>query len=102
MNPNELGRIFDRANQSFAEAQQVGAKVDRSVTRANDVMRRADERDGAARDAVRERQRLNADLAGRAKRIGIAIGIISLATIVIGLIIPIGMFGFLAAVGLAI
>src|SRR3954469_12860137 len=103
MNPNELGRIFDRANQSFAEAQQVGAKVDRSVTRANDVMRRADERDGAARAAaVRARQRLNADVVGRAKRIGIAIGIISLATIVIGLIVPIGMFGFLAAVGLAI
>src|SRR3954451_21457694 len=103
MNPNELGRIFDRANQSFAEAQQVGAKVDRSVTRANDVMRRADERDGAARAAAgRERQRLNSDVVGRAKRIGIAIGIISLATIVIGLIIPIGMFGFLAAVGLAI
>ena len=103
MNTNELGRIFERANQSFTEAQQVSAKVDRSVTRADDVMRRADERGGAVRAAaVRERQRLNADLAGRAKRVGIAIGVISLATIIIGLIIPIGMFGFLAAVGLAI
>jgi hypothetical protein len=32
----------------------------------------------------------------------VAIGLISLITIVIGLIVPIGMFGFLAAVGLAI
>jgi hypothetical protein len=103
MNTSELGRIFERANQSFAEAQQVSVKVDRSVTRADDVMRRADERGGAVRAAaVRERQRLNADLAGRAKRVGIAIGVISLATIIIGLIMPIGMFGFLAAVGLAI
>ena len=103
MNTNELGRIFERANQSFAQAQQVSAKVDRSVTRADDVMRRADERGGAVRAAAqRERQRLNSDLAGRAKRVGIAIGVISLATIVVGLIVPIGMFGFLAAVGLAI
>jgi hypothetical protein len=60
-------------------------------------------RDGAARDAARrERQRLNAGLKNRAIRVGVAIGIISLLTIVIGLIMPIGMFGFLAAVGLAI
>jgi hypothetical protein len=103
MNTNELGRIFERANQSFAQAQEVSAKVDRSVTRADDVMRRADERGGAVRAAAqRVRQRLNSDLAGRAKRVGIAIGVISLATIVVGLIVPIGMFGFLAAVGLAI
>ena len=103
MNTNELGRIFDRANQSFAQAREVSAKVDRSVTRADDVMRRADERGGAVRAAAqRERQRLNPDLAGRAKRVGIGIGVVSLATIVVGLIMPIGMFGFLAAVGLAI
>ena len=35
-------------------------------------------------------------------RVGVAVGVISLATIGIGLIVPIGMFGFLAAVGLAI
>ena len=32
----------------------------------------------------------------------IIIGVISLLTIIVGLIMPIGMFGFLAAVGLAI
>jgi hypothetical protein len=62
-----------------------------------------DERRGPAGDAAqRERRRLNADLAGRVKRIGIAILAISILTIVVGLVIPIGMFGFLAAVGLAI
>lgn len=103
MNPNELGRIFDRANQSFERAQASSQKVDRSIDRADRVMRRADERDGAARAAgQRERQRLNADLKRRFGRVGVWIGIISLATIVLGLIRPIGMFGFLAAVGLAI
>ena len=103
MNANELGRIFERANDSFARAEKVSQKVGRSVARADSVMRRADERTGALREAARrERQRLNSDLAGRAKRVGVAIGIISLVTILIGLITPIGMFGFLAAVGLAI
>jgi len=66
-------------------------------------MRSMDERGGAARDAARrERQRLNAGLGRTLARVGIAVGVISLATIVIGLVMPIGMFGFLAAVGLAI
>ena len=103
MNPNELGRIFDRANDSFERAARTSQKVHRSIDHADAVMRRADERSGAVRAAAqRERQRLNADLKSRAARIGVAIGLISLATIVIGLIVPIGMFGFLAAVGLAV
>ena len=103
MNANELGRIFDRANESFARAERTGQKVDRSIDRADQVMRRADERSGAVRAAAsRERQRLNADLKQRAARIGVAIGLVSIATIVVGLIAPIGMFGFLAAGGLAI
>jgi hypothetical protein len=75
------------------------------IARADRVMRRIDERDGPAQAAGRrERQRLNADLGRRIKQIGIAIGIVSVLTIVVGLIVPngIGMFGFLAAVGLAI
>jgi hypothetical protein len=103
MNASELGRIFDRANESFARAERTSQKVDRSLDRADQVMRRADERSGPVRAAAqRERQRLNADLKRRAARIGVAIGLVSIATIVVGLIIPIGMFGFLAAVGLAI
>jgi hypothetical protein len=45
---------------------------------------------------------LNSDLKQRAVRVGVAVGLISLITIIVGLMIPIGMFGFLAAVGLAI
>jgi len=103
MNPNELGRIFDRANDSFERATKTSQKVDRSIDHATDIMRRVDERSGAVRAAAqRERQRLNSDLKSRVARIGVAVGLVSLATIIIGLIMPIGMFGFLAAVGLAV
>jgi hypothetical protein len=103
MNSHELGRIFERANESLALAERTSRKVDRSIDRATQVMRRADERRGAAGAAAqRERQRLNRDFGRRLARIGLAIGVVSLATIAIGLFVPIGMFGFLAAVGLAI
>jgi hypothetical protein len=78
-------------------------KADRAIAHANAVFQRLDDRKGAVADAARrERQRLNADFGRRLARIGVAIGVVSLATIVVGLIVPIGMFGFLAAVGLAI
>ncbi len=78
-------------------------RADLAIARADRVMRSLDHRDGAMRAAAqRERQRLNAGLGRTLVRIGVAVGIISLATIVIGLIKPIGIFGFLAAVGLAI
>jgi hypothetical protein len=73
------------------------------VAHASEVMARLDDRSGAAREAAkRERQRLNSDVARRVKRVGVAIGLVSLITIIVGLMVPIGMFGFLAAVGLAI
>lgn len=78
-------------------------KVTNAIDHANAIFSRLDERDGAVRDAARrERQRLNAGLGNALVRAGIAVGVISLATIAVGLIVPIGMFGFLAAVGLAI
>lgn len=78
-------------------------KTQLAINRADRVMRSLDERDGAARDAARrERQRLNAGLGKTLGRIGIAVLLISIVTIAVGLIKPIGMFGFLAAVGLAI
>lgn len=78
-------------------------RFDKVIERADRVMRQLDERDGAVRDAARrERQRLNADLMKRFSRVGVAVGVISLLTIIVGLITPIGMFGFLAAVGVAI
>lgn len=81
----------------------VNLKVERALARFDRVTRALDERDGAPREAARrERQRLNRDFGKRIARVGVAIGIVSLVTIVVGLVIPIGMFGFLAAVGLAI
>ena len=78
-------------------------KADLAIARADRVMRQLDERDGAARAAARrDRQRLNAGLGRTFGRIGMALLAISIVTIIIGLITPIGMFGFLAAVGLAI
>ena len=78
-------------------------KADLAIARADRVMRQLDERDGAARAAARrERQRLNAGLGRTFGRIGMALLAISIVTIIIGLITPIGMFGFLAEVGLAI
>ena len=82
---------------------EVTEKVERAIARFERVTQQLDQRKGPVRDAARrERQRLNADLTHRVKRVGVAIGVISLVTIAIGLFIPIGMFGFLAAVGLAI
>jgi len=82
---------------------EVTDKVERAIARFERVTRQIDEREGPVRAAARrERQRLNADLTHRVKRVGLAIGLVSIITIVIGFIVPIGMFGFLAAVGLAI
>jgi hypothetical protein len=82
---------------------EVTDKVERAIARFDRVTRQLDERDGPAREAARrERQRLNADLASRAKRVAFAVLVISILTIAVGLFIPIGMFGFLAAVGLAV
>jgi len=82
---------------------EVADKVERAVARFDRVTRQLDERGAPVREAARrERQRLNTDLGRRFARVGVAIGVISLITIAVGLVIPIGMFGFLAAVGLAI
>jgi hypothetical protein len=78
-------------------------KVERAIARFDRVTTQLDQRGGPVREAARrERQRLNADLARRFARVGTALLVVSIVTIVIGLFIPIGMFGFLAAVGLAI
>jgi len=82
---------------------EVTDKVERAIARFDRVTGNLDQRGGPVRDAARrERQRLNADLGRRFGRAGVAIGLISIVTIAVGLFVPIGMFGFLAAVGLAI
>jgi hypothetical protein len=78
-------------------------KFDLVLARADRVMRQIDERDGAVKSAAqRERARLNAGLGKTLTRVAVSVAVISLVTIGVGLILPIGMFGFLAAVGLAV
>ena len=77
---------------------EVTDKVERAIARFERVTQQLDQRGGPSRDAARrERQRLNAGLGRTLSKAGITIGVIWLATIVIGLFNPIGMFGFLAA-----
>ena len=103
MNERDVASIFDRANASFEKAGETHNRVAVSTTRADNVLARIDQRSGAATDARRrELKRLNSGVMQTLVRIGITVGIISLTAIGIGLVIPIGMFGFLAAVGLAI
>jgi hypothetical protein len=78
-------------------------KANLVISHADRVMARLDARSGIVRDArKRELQRLNEGVMQTLVKIGAAVGVISLGTIGIGLFMPIGMFGFLAAVGLAI
>jgi hypothetical protein len=77
---------------------EVTDKVERAIARFDRVTRQLDERDGPGRAAAsRERQRVNAGLGRTILKVAITVAVIWLATVAIGLIKPIGMFGFLAA-----
>jgi hypothetical protein len=74
-------------------------KVERAIARFDRVTHQLDQRDGPAREAARrERERLNAGLGRTAAKVAVGVVLVWLATIVIGFVQPIGMFGFLAAV----
>ena len=78
---------------------EVTDKVERAIARFDRVTRQLDERDGPAREAARrERERLNAGLGRTAAKVAIGVIIVWLATMFIGFVKPIGIFGFLAAV----
>jgi hypothetical protein len=84
-------------------SQDVSTKVARTMEIVERVNRSLDERGGAVAGARRrERQRVNRALGKRLASVGVAVGVVSLLTIIVGLMVPIGMFGFLAAVGIAI
>jgi hypothetical protein len=77
---------------------EVTDKVERAIARFERVTRQLDERGGPAREAARrERQRLNAGVGRTVLRVAITLALIWMAIIVIGLVTPIGMFGFLGA-----
>src|SRR5688500_8673270 len=103
MSVKSLNAIVERAREGMDSAVASSARVNKTLTRADRVMAQEASRDGPARAAARrERQRLNTGLKNRVIRVGVAIGVSSLLSIVIGLVMLFGMFGFLAAVGLAI
>ena len=73
-------------------------KVERAIARFDRVTQQLDQRGGPSREAARrERARLNAGVGRTMLKVGTTVAVIWLATIVIGLVKPIGMFGFLAA-----
>lgn len=78
-------------------------KVEKAIARFDRVTQALDARDGTVRDSARrERQRLNSGLGRTAARVGMAIAMVGVLTIIVGLFMPIGMFGFLAAVAIAV
>lgn len=74
-------------------------RAQRVVAHANDVMARLDQRGGPVQQAAqRERRRVNSSLGRTIVGATIAVALIWLAAIIVGLIQPIGMFGFLAVI----
>ena len=83
----------------MSEVSDVTDKVERAIARFDRVTQQLDQRGGPAQAAARrERGRLNAGLGRTAAKVAAAIVVIWLAAVVIGLLKPIGIFGFLAAV----
>jgi hypothetical protein len=73
-------------------------KVEQAIARFERVTQQLDQRDGPARAAARrERERLNSGLSRTAVKVVGAVLLIWLATVIIGFVKPIGIFGFLAA-----
>jgi hypothetical protein len=78
-------------------------KVGRALARFDRVMAVIDEREGpVATQARRERQRKIRRYGRATRNAALALLVVSIATIVVGLVTPIGLFGFLAAVALAV
>jgi hypothetical protein len=73
-------------------------KVERAIARFERVTNQLDQRGAPSRDAARrEQRRLTAGLGRTLLKVAITVAVIWLVTIVIGLVKPIGVFGFLAA-----
>ncbi|HEY4070467.1 MAG TPA: hypothetical protein VGM04_02800 [Sphingomicrobium sp.] len=73
-------------------------KVERAIARFDRVTQQLDQRGGPVREAARrERNRLNAGLGRTAAMVAAGIVLVWLATVIIGFVKPIGIFGFLAA-----
>ena len=77
---------------------EVTDKVERAIARFERVTRQLDERGGPAQEAARrERRRLNAGIGRTASRVAAGILAVWVAVLVVGMMRPIGMTGFLVA-----
>jgi hypothetical protein len=77
---------------------EVTDKVERAIARFERVTRQLDQRGGPPQEAARrERQRLNAGVGRLVAKVAGVVVMIWLVALIIGLLRPIGMFGFLAA-----
>ncbi|WP_343346508.1 hypothetical protein WJT74_02610 [Sphingomicrobium sp. XHP0239] len=88
----------ERHSESIANLPALRTRVSDSVDRATRVL----ERTGSSPAAKRQRAAFVGDVQSRLMKAGLAVAIVSAIAIGIGMIAPIGLFGFLAAVGLAI
>lgn len=78
---------------------EVTDKVERAIARFDRVTHQLDQRGGPAQAAARrERERLNAGLGRTVIKVAIGVALVWVATVAAGLITPIGIFGFLAAI----
>ncbi len=103
MKSDDIGRMFAEAEQRFDRAVADSARINRTLTRADDVISRVGQRSTAERDAARrERTRLNAGFSRLAKRILIVTAALWVGTMVFGFFRPIGLFGLLAVVAVGI
>jgi hypothetical protein len=81
---------------------ELSDKVERSLARFERITETLDARTGVRPAAARERNRSLGRYGKAATTAGIAVLGVCLMTIIIGMVVPIGMFGFLAAVGIAL
>ena len=103
MSVSDLTRTIERHFQEMDRAAEVGAKTDRQLERYDRVMERVDAQSGAAREARRrEYERVMGGVTSKLMRAGIAVGVVSVITVLIGMFFPLGILGFVAAVGIAI
>ncbi|MBW0144754.1 hypothetical protein [Sphingomicrobium clamense] len=103
MSVSDLTKTIERHNLEMDRAVEVAAKTDRTLARYERVMERVDAHDGAAREARRrEYERVMGGFGAKLIRAGIAVGAVSILAIILGWFFPLGILGFVGAVGLAI
>lgn len=103
MSVSDLTRTIERHNEEMDRAAHVAAKTDRTLAHYDRVMERVEAQSGPAREARRrEYQRVMGGFGAKLVRAGVAVGVVSLAAVLIGAFFPLGILGFVAAVGVAI